>query len=576
LIKTLGVQLSLFMREPQMRTNLVALWKYTLFLATVVTAYSVLFQVIMVQVEHQEHSWFSGLYWTLVTMTTVGFGDITFQTDLGRAFSVVVLFSGVVLLLIVFPFVLIRYLYAPWLESQMHLRAPRELSRDISGHVILCSYEDIAPSVITQLELHRIPYVVLEPDPEKATRLHTNGIRVIYGEIDSIDTFLRARAPEARLVVANLDDVTNTNVILTVREVAPKVRTAAICSSDDSIDLLQLAGADHVLPLRRRLGEQLAGRINAGHAQTHIIGTFRDLVLAEFPVLNTPLAGKRIRDTQLREALGVSIVGVWEQAVLAPAHPDRVLTEHCLPVVIGTREQMEELDELLYIYDTNWNPVIVIGGGKVGRSATRSLKDKGLTVHMVERNAVLAERWKELPHRMLVGEAANRELLVEAGIAEAPSVLLTTNDDAMNVYLAAYCRRLNPTLRIVSRVTHERNVQSIRRAGADLVLSYAGLGMESILSLARDRTLVLLSEGLELFEERIPPMLIGTTLADSAIGQRTGLIVVAIETEGRLSPAPRAQDTLSGSSQLYMIGAAEQHHEFRRIYGQALAQEVAP
>ena len=50
------------------------------------------------------------------------------------------------------------------------------------------------------------------------------------------------------------------------------------------------------------------------------------------------------------------------------------------------------------------------------------------------------------------------------------SVLLTTNDDAMNIYLAIYCRRLNPGLRIVSRITHERNVEAIHRAGADFVL----------------------------------------------------------------------------------------------------------
>ena len=50
---------------------------------------------------------------------------------------------------------------------------------------------------------------------------------------------------------------------------------------------------------------------------------------------------------------------------------------------------------------------------------------------------------------------------INAGILEAASVLLTTNDDAMNIYLAVYCRRLNPNLRIVSRITHERNVEAI-------------------------------------------------------------------------------------------------------------------
>ena len=47
--------------------------------------------------------------------------------------------------------------------------------------------------------------------------------------------------------------------------------------------------------------------------------------------------------------------------------------------------------------------------------------------------------------------------------------MLTTNDDAVNVYLAVYCRRLRPSLHIVTRITHERNLEAIYRAGADSV-----------------------------------------------------------------------------------------------------------
>lgn len=373
----------------------------------------------------------------------------------------------------------------------------------------------------------------------------------------------------ARLVVANRDDQTNTNVILTVRELSGTVPIAAVASSEDAVDLLELAGATQVLPLRRQLGERLASRINAGRAQVHEIGTFRNLVVAEFPVLNTPLAGKPIRETSIREILGVNIVGVWEKGTLQPADPDLVLHEHCLPVVLGTREQIQELDEFLYIYDTNLNPAIVIGGGKVGRSATRRLKSQGVPVHLVERNEALAARWAYLPDRMFAGDAAHRELLEEAGIQKAPAVLLTTNDDAMNVFLAVYCRRLNPALRIVSRVTHERNVASIRRAGADHVLSYAALGVEAVVSLARGRTLVLLGEGAELFEEPLPTSLVGKTLAESAIRGRTGLNVVAVESESGLQPAPPAGDVLQPGSRLYMIGTQTQHIAFQEQFGPA-------
>jgi voltage-gated potassium channel Kch len=80
-------------------------------------------------------------------------------------------------------------------------------------------------------------------------------------------------------------------------------------------------------------------------------------------------------------------------------------------------------------------------------------------------------------------DASDRDLIERAGISRVASVLLTTNDDAMNIYLAVYCRKLNPDLRIVSRITHERNVEAIHRAGADFVLSYTSLGVDNLMSL---------------------------------------------------------------------------------------------
>ncbi len=566
MIKTLGSQLAALMEESQMQRNVRALIKYVLFVLLIMLLFTVAFRYIMIYVEGQEHSWLSGFYWTVVTMTTLGFGDIIFHTDLGRTFSIVVLFSGVVLLLVLLPFVFIRYFYAPWLEAQLRLKAPRTLDSQIGDHVIIAGDDPITPGLIEQLRIHSVPYVILEPDPEVASQRETDGQSVLCGELEERETWIRAGAERARLVVANRDDQTNTNIILTVRDVNDQVPIVALASSEDAIDIMELAGADQVLPLRKQLGEQLANRINAGHAQTHVIGTFRDLRIAEFPVMNTPFSGKTIRETRLRELMGLNVVAVWEQASLESAHPERKLTDQSLPVVIGTESQLNELDEALLIYDTNWNPVIVIGGGKVGRSATRTLKRRGVPVHLIERKPELASRWESLPDRMFEGDASSRELLEEAGLANAPAFLLTTNDDSMNIYLAVYCRKLFPKLRIVSRITHERNVDAIRRAGADLVLSYAALGVATLTSIAQGRRMIALGEGVELFEEDLPQSLADRTLAESDIRQRTGMNVVAVEQDGHLNPTPRADERLQKGCRIFLIGTAEQLRSFQETY----------
>ena len=166
-----------------------------------------------------------------------------------------------------------------------------------------------------------------------------------------------------------------------------------------------------------------------------------------------------------------------------------------VPVAIGTSEQIAALDEVLAIYDANPNPVLILGGGKVGRAAAAALKRRKIPVHMVERNPELQPQIASIPDRLFLGDAADRRILDAAGIAETPCVLLTTHDDAMNVYLTVYCRRLNPDARILTRVTHERNVEAIHRAGADFVLSYASLGVQTVYSIVQGRELVVLGWG---------------------------------------------------------------------------------
>lgn len=167
---------------------------------------------------------------------------------------------------------------------------------------------------------------------------------------------------------------------------------------------------------------------------------------------------------------------------------------------------------------------------------------------------------------MFAGDAADRQLLERAGIHEAASVLLTTNDDAMNIYLAVYCRRLNPELRIVSRITHDRNVEAIHRAGADFVLSYTTLGIEAVMALLRGREPVLVGEGVELFTIPVPPSLAGRPLRESGIGSKTGLSVVALQQEGRQITHLTAETVLAPGAELLMLGSREQRRAFAEAF----------
>jgi Trk K+ transport system NAD-binding subunit len=296
------------------------------------------------------------------------------------------------------------------------------------------------------------------------------------------------------------------------------------------------------------------------------VGEFRGLQIAEMPAHDTAFVGKKVRDTKLRQTTGLSVVGFWERGKLRPAYPQTEIQSDSVLVVAGTRSQVTALNDLLPGGKVSSPPVLVIGAGKVGHAVARALKRRGLVVHAIDRSeAALAPLMPEVG-AIFTGDAADRRLLERAGILAARSVVLTTNEDAMNIYLSVYCRRINPELRIVSRITHERNVEAIHRAGADFVLSYTTLGIEAVMSILRGYPPVLLGEGVELFSVPVPATLAGRPLRDSGIGSKTGLSVVALQQGDRLTAPLTSETVLATGAELVMLGSHEQRTAFNDAF----------
>ena len=565
-MKFLVSQFAYFLSDRQARRNLGALRTYLYFLAGIVVLYSVLFHVLMDAVEDQQHSWLTGLYWTLTVMSTLGFGDITFHSDIGRLFSIIVLSSGVVLLLIMLPFAFIRFFYAPWLEAQIRAAAPRRLPEHIEGHVIICRQDSITNGLIRKLMVNGIPWCILERDPVVAAQMREDGLSVVAGEVDDSKTYEAVNVRQARLLLANAEDPINTNILLTVRSLNTSLPIIAIAEDEDSIDIFSLSGATYPLPLKMRLGEHLATRVSAGIGTAHEVGRFKDLVIAEFLVHDTHLSGMTLRHAGIREKTGMNVVGIWESGRLHPVHPDHVLADTSVPVAIGSQEQVDRLNTLLGEAPEPEHEVLVIGGGKVGRSCALALKKRGVRVRILDRDPSLKEDLGNYCDEVIIGDGADRATLERAGIGEASAVALTTNDDAQNIHLAVYCRRLRPQLSIVSRVTRERNIEAIYRAGADFVLSYASLGCEFITAYLMGREPVMVGEGADFFSVKVTPGLSGKSLSESGIGAKTGLVVIAIEENGKTLTNPSAATVLQPSARLLMLGTNEQRERFNEIF----------
>lgn len=551
-------------REAEQRRRLKTVLVLSAIFVVMVVVFSALFHELMDR-EGRSYSWPTSVYWTLTTMTTLGFGDITFESDAGRIFSVVVLLSGSTFLLVMLPFVFIQFVFIPWMNERARRRAPRSLSASMHGHMIITATGPVEESLIEKAEKADMPYVLVVDDVEVAGRLHDEGRTVMVGALDDPRTYHNARVEQAATVVATQNDQTNTNIAFTVREIAPDVDIIASANSPASVDILEIAGADHVVQLGEVLGAAMAARASGLGGRSHAIGSFAGLQIAEAGAIGTDLVDRTLAEVRLRERFGIGIIGVWDRGEFDIATADTTLGDSSILLLAGSVEQLRAFDEEYATESPTASRAVIIGGGRVGRAIERSFSSQGVDAVIVEQ---LEERRRE-GARYVIGDAADRAVLEEAGIDDAGAILITTHDDNVNVYLTRYCRGLRPDARIVSRARQDRNVSTLYRAGADAVLSYAGTGSAVIWNHFRGDETLLVAQGLNVFRTAIPNELAAKTLADAHVYRRTQCNVVAIEADGSIRGNPAADAPLPAEGELILVGTDAAEARFSEVFPSA-------
>lgn len=529
--------------------------------AVMVLGYSTGFYFLMLH-EGQEHSWVTALYWTISTMSTLGYGDVTFNSDAGRLFSLLVLISGVLLIVVLLPFAFVQFVVAPWMDQREAARAPRKVPAELRGHLIMAGLDVVSQALIARAKRAGTPAVVLVDDPAEAARLHDEGYRAMVGALDSPETYRRAGVHRAAMVVATQADTTNTNVAFTVRQVRQDITIAATANKEASVDVLELAGADHVLQLGAALGQELGSRILGTTGRAHVIGSFGRTLVAEAAARGTPLVGLNLEQAKQHMHPPVQLLAVMRRGRLRPLDAEQTIDDRTTLIIAGSRAGLDAYDEQFEDPATPESPVLVLGGGRVGRATAETFTQAGVPYTIVEQVPGRAAA----PFSVVEGDAADVAVLQAAGLDEASAAVVTTHDDDLNIYLTLYCRRLRPDLQIVCRAAYERNVATLYRAGADSVLSYATIGATALWNELGRAHRVVITEGNELFPVPVPPKLARTTLDEQQVYRRTGCrIVAAADATGTLLPGTNGVIPAEATS-LVLLGDRHAERTFREAY----------
>jgi voltage-gated potassium channel len=212
--------------------------------------------------------------------------------------------------------------------------------------------------------------------------------------------------------------------------------------------------------------------------------------------------------------------------------------------------------------------VIVAGLGRVGRQAVLELAEAGVPFLVVDPGPAAARHAEEHGYLLLSGDATVDEVLQRAGIGRARGLIVTTGNDATNMYIVLSARVLSPKLFIVSRAVDEASVPKLIRAGANRAISPYAIGGHRLAHLILSPTVVDFfetalrwgNEALNIEDLALQPesAAVGKSLEALNVRQATGATILAIVREGSPIVNPPGDLALQAGDQLLALGTADQ------------------
>jgi voltage-gated potassium channel len=297
--------------------------------------------------------WFDGLYMTVITLATIGYGETHPLTYSGRIFTIILIIVGVS----VFGF-LISTLTQAVVENEIaYALGRRRLFKDISqleNHYILCGAGRVGMRIIDELQKKEVDFVIIERDEAVAERLLTRGHLVLIGDATDETVLEGARVRAARaLITAASTDPENVYIVLTAHGLNPDLYIVARANDLAAERQLKRAGANKVVsPVligSHRMAQAALAPAVADFIELTTMTETLDLNFDQIRIAEgSPLDGKQIKDSRIRSEHNAMIVAITplEGEMIFNPNGDQTLHAGDLLIAIGTRSGLAKLAEI--------------------------------------------------------------------------------------------------------------------------------------------------------------------------------------------------------------------------------------
>ncbi|HWR83071.1 MAG TPA: NAD-binding protein [Candidatus Deferrimicrobium sp.] len=297
----------------------------------------------------EKMSLLDALYMTVITLSTVGFGEVQPLHPQGRVFIIILIWFGVAFAGFTVS-VITQFVVEGELKDLFGRRKMESRIRKMTDHYIIAGYGRVGRQVALEFHKRQVPFVVIEKNEEEIRRLTEEGILFLQGEATDDEVLHRAGINSARTLISTLpDEAENVYLTLSARAINKNLKIIARADFEEGEKKLILAGADHVVSPHVLGGLRMAmASLRPNVVDFMHMASLGEGGLSIEEVVIPPacrLAGKSLVDSNLKQTYGVTIIGIKKtgaKMAFAPG-PDTVLGESDILVLLGPTEQLERL-----------------------------------------------------------------------------------------------------------------------------------------------------------------------------------------------------------------------------------------
>jgi voltage-gated potassium channel len=303
-----------------------------------------------------DYTWFNAFYMTIITIATVGYGEVEPLTTAGKLFTSFLIITSFITFAYAVSSVT-KFLMDGELNLLFKNKRLNAAVEKLSDHVIICGYGRNGKQAAQILKKHDKRFVVIEADDKVTTGItHRFSELILKGDATQDEVLLKAGILKAKALITTLPtDSANLFIVLTARNLNPKLTIISRASDDGSDAKLKIAGANNVI-----MPDKVGGAHMASLVMKPDVMEFLDYITAQrtdsinleeitFDAISDSLKNKTLKDLEIRNKSGANIIGfktVLGEYIVNPSADTKIIP-HSKIFVLGAPDQIKKLKQLL-------------------------------------------------------------------------------------------------------------------------------------------------------------------------------------------------------------------------------------